>query len=512
MNFNKIIVLAVALIVGIMLTINTLTSSGANIAFLAKYLAVGSLFLGFFGKQFPYYLLIIFGATSDLIKRMLIVEGGVGTLDITYILMMSPLLMLGLFTGRVLKCLLEYKISKLEITALAIAVILGVFNFFVAGRTNASVMGVLQAGANVTSYFFLSFCVLKDFRNIQDYLKVVKFAAIVFIPVAIHGVVQAVYGYGGFEYDYLVSGHTTITNFADVDDTRPFSTLSSPGAFAFTSGALGAVCLILARSNKNNLTLANPVHTATWFPYVISVLLGVVLFIGCYVTKSRTQMLVVTCIIPYFFLIKNKTLTIFAYLSVFCSTVFLFLSSGYILENNLIQAYQNNIVPTLKNITGLESRYFLLSTFSVRLEGWHNVVTNPEFWHPFGNAEIAEFRKGATPSELRQAGVISHDMLSNTLISIGWVPLLILGMIGSSVLYRVHQLVSRLDPSTLESKCFRVALLTLFAAYLATLASSAISAYPTSLIVNIIFAMACLSYRDIMYNRDHVAEGHTVDQ
>lgn len=506
MPLNRLIIIIGAIFVGLALMVNTLTSTGANIAFLAKYLAVGSFFLGFAGKQLPYYILIIFATTSDMLKRMLVVEGGFNTLDITYILMMSPLLMFGIFTGRITTSLISRKLSKLEISALFIAITLGVFTFFVAGRANSSVMGILQAGANVTSYFFLSFCVLKDFKNLQDYLKVLKFAAIIFIPVALHGLMQAIYGYGGFEYDYLVSGFTTITNFADVDATRPFSSLSSPGAFAFTTGALGSVCLVLARNNKNSATLSNPAYSKSWFPYGISILIGLILFIGCYASKSRTQMLVVSCIVPYYFLIKNKALTIFAYISVLVSVIFLFAFSGYILEKELIQVYQRNIVPTLMKITGLESRYFVLATFTVRLEGWENVVTNPDFWHPFGNAEIAEFRKGATPKEMRQAGVISHDMLSNTLINVGWVPLFILGAIASSVLYRIHKLVIHLDHSTLESKCFRVALVALFAAYLATLASSAISAYPTSLIVNAIFAMTFLSYRDVMFNRNNAAQ------
>lgn len=490
--FNGI-TLFVSAIISLFVLVAIITSSGSNIAAFAKYLAIGSFVLGFVGSRLPFYLLVVYAATSDFLKRLLVIEGAFSRMDITFVLMMSPLLLSGLFIGQFLKCVMSTGFTRLQVYALLVGVGLSVLNLAIeTGGTG--LFGLLQAGANVASYFFLPFCALTAFKNTEEYLPLLRFAALIFVAVAIHGINQYFFGYPDFEYNYLKSGFTSIVDHSNIDKTRPFSTLSSPGALAYCCGLLAVTCFFFA-SPKKRMALSG--ERRVWYPTWISLLFFVVLMLGCFVSKSRTQMLMICAIFPLFLCLSSQALRITASVFGFITVVSLFFLSGYILDADLIEWYQRKTLPVLTNLTGLDGRYFTLSTMTIRLEGWDNILNNPEFRKPFGNPTALADRAEMTNAEMRAAGIRSHDMLSEALLKFGWVPLIFVGSILVIVSVKVNSWLRSLPKRTFEFRASRLGILALIAAYLGTIAGGALSAYPVCFILNLVFTLVYLTYRDL---------------
>ena len=487
MNIRAFLVIIVAIVISLIIITNVITGHGNNIAALAKTFAVISLIAGVTLQRFGVYLLIVYGACSDMIKRMLVIEGNFSSIDITYILMMSPLLMFGIFLGASADALLKRDITRLQWVALFFAFFLGGINFTVGGGSGA--IGLLQSGANVVSYFFLPFCILRSYKTLDDYLKVVKFAVIVFIPVAIHGIGQGLFGYGGFEYRYLVSGFTTIVNFPDVDATRPFSTTASPASFAYLSGIMGVTVITLSVIGAQRSRALN-------FSKVLAISMAFIFLWGCFISQSRGAILASICTLPLFFVIKNYRLTIMAYLLGLVTLLTLFASSGYILREGLLKQFQKDVVPHIVDFTGLDSRYFTLATMHVRLEGWDNMLSNPEFHKPFGNRALLKRTEGLSKREQKVLGLRSHDLISKMLLKAGWVPFLSMLILGGSLLFKVHRLIADLPKNSKESRCARLGLVALVAVYVTTITGSAIGAYPICLVANLLLPLCYLAIRD----------------
>lgn len=486
-----IVFIGLFLVIAIYVMSSVLTGSGSNIGALAKYVAVGSLFVGIIYRKPAFYLLVVYAAISDLLKRLLVVEGEFSQLDITYILMMSPLLMLGIFLGVSVDIIAKRALTRELKIALIVGTLLGGYNMASASiGGDSSILGLLQIGANSVSYYYLPFCALYVFKGQRDYIDLIKFATFIFVPVALFAMWQAIVGYSEFEIAYLLSGFTSIGNLNDIHATRPFSTVSSPGACAYTCGTLAMVCFFFA-NHKNRLSLDGSL--IPWRQTSISILFFLILLGGMFVTKNRTQMLVTLAIIPYFYLLSSYKKTIIAYASVFCFAAFLILTSGYILDNNLIESYQNNIVPTLTKITGLDGRYFTLATMNIRFEGWDAVMSNPEFWKPFGNSQLIEEASTMSMMEARGAGIRTHDVISGSLLKFGYVPILIVAPVAIFILLKMHKFIARIPSDSFESKAIRIGLLGLFAGYMGTLAGGALGAFPNPVIQNLLFTLVLMS-------------------
>ncbi len=494
MNSKTIVSVVLISIVAVFLIVNILTGDGSNLGALAKYFAFMSFFLGVIVKKLGVYLLVIYGAFSDMIKRMLVLEGDFSKIDISFILMMSPFLMLGIFAGSLLDGVFKRDITRFQWLSLFLAVALGIVNFVMGGGVNGGVIGIMQRGANVVSYFFLPFCILRQYNSLEEYMKVIKFTVIVFLLVAIHGIGQGLFGYGGFEYKYLISGQTTITDWSDIHATRPFSTTASPASFAYVSGIIGVATFLLSwfRGKGRIDTGFKRITFNKW----LALILTIFLVWGCLMSKSRGAILASLCTLPLFFLLKNLKLTVLSYGAALTTLITLFLSSAYILENDLLKSYQREVAPKIVEVTGIDGRYLTLATMHVRLEGWKNVVTNPEFQKPFGNRELVERMKGLDKQAKRRLDLKSHDMISSLLLNIGWVPLLFSSIIGGKILLSVNQVIARIPARTAESKCARVGLIALIAVYVTTLTGGAIAAFPVCLVANVLLCLTYLSVRD----------------
>jgi len=167
---------------------------------------------------------------------------------------------------------------------------------------------------------------------------------------------------------------------------------------------------------------------------VMGLIFTFILIWGCLISQSRAAILASLFTIPLFFLLKSYRVMFITYLFAFVILVTLIFSSKYILEKNLLHRYQHEIAPKITEVTGIKPRYFTLATMHIRLEGWANIVNNPEFQKPFGNRKLVKETKGISRQQRKSLNLETHDMISSLLLNFGWVSLLFLCVVGGAVL------------------------------------------------------------------------------
>lgn len=484
----------VALIGGIAVVVTILTNPGSSIASFARYLAAGIIALGFFGKRLPFYLLFFIGAYADLVKRFLVIEGRFSNLDIMSVLAINPLLMVALFAN----CLVRYIFSsglrsRWHVFALIYGACISLASLGFALRTGAEWTKLLQYGANLASYAFLPFCILTVFPTTKELCRLLRVAVVIFLPVPLYGILQFFNGYSGFEYDYLTSGFTTVTDWMDVQKTRPYSTVASPGAFAFACGFLAMLAFVFRNSRKLPTLDRSYVK---WFPWAVSIAITLFLFGGMLASKSRTQMLICMAALPLSVLFRSRRGTLASYSSLAAAVILLFAFSGAILDSKILERYQDEFAAGFSEKTGIQERYVKLSTMTIRVEGWRNLTTNPELWTLFGREDASEILKGDQMREVRQEGLASHDILTSSVISFGLVPVAMGGLIVALGLFAAHSRINRIPPQSVEGRLGRLGFAFFLLSYVgAGLAGGALLANPVPLFINISATLVIFAVR-----------------
>jgi hypothetical protein len=132
-----------------------------------------------------------------------------------------------------------------------------------------------------------------------------------------------------------------------------------------------------------------------------------------------------------------------------------------------------------------------VGTFSDRLRGFTNLVTNPEVYTLFGYGA----GRGGDPSD----SLYAHDMISNTLVTHGLVVLVVAGVFGVMVLTWMHRRVLRLRDMhhrLLASACIALAF-SLFV--ISCVSGSVLGTFPVNALMWLCFALLML-----VYQSDHV--------
>ncbi|BCU76914.1 hypothetical protein llg_16290 [Luteolibacter sp. LG18] len=94
-------------------------------------------------------------------------------------------------------------------------------------------------------------------------------------------------------------------------------------------------------------------------------------------------------------------------------------------------------------------RAVVLGTANDRLQGWVNLTQNPQIWQPFG------FKAAGMEDNIHDL-VWGHDLIIDTLITVGWVPPLILGMFAFWGVMRAQRWFFQLPSRSLERKLVRL--------------------------------------------------------
>lgn len=361
---------------GLYSIVSVLLTNGNTIGELCRFLLVGGFIFAFVSPRIGFFVWLTFCGYNDLVKRLLVIGGRITQDDLTFVLGITPAMFGGLVASLVVGGLMQStKVSLRDWKWFGIGIMLLLLAGASAARhPGAGMNGVLQAMANDGLYSLLLFVLPVLFRTTAEILKIWRFLLLVFLPVAIYGVVQQIFGFADFEVEYLLSGLSIEIKQLYAGEVRAFSTLNSPTALSVVCACLAVMSLYLGFGTKERgqrPILSRPV----------SVLCFLIHFAGLIASTSRTPLF-----IPLLALTGG-----WCFASVSRTRVFYTLTIGAFVGLVLISPW---LAPRLDDISvavasagpsgGFLSRMIVIGTYWDRLQGFASVLMNPDAWTLFG--------------------------------------------------------------------------------------------------------------------------------
>ena len=372
------------------------------------------------------YLLIVTTGYLDLVKRLGVLTDSLSELDITVTLAVAPLLMLSICFGVLIRNILERK--KLEswqwvVLALLIACMgaVAIQSF----RGDKGFLGGAQSFVNSSGYLPMALITSMILPAPQDSLKVLRFALWVFLPVALYGIWQQIFGFNNFELRFLESGYTITVGDLDEARPRPFSTLNSPHTLSVCTAIFAGVALFVPFKRGNRLLWQYPV--------------SLVYILGCLATIGRSGIFIMPITLIGWLCFRRKWTTCVFYGTILGALIVLMVNAQPVLERlgsleKLLPINDNDAVST---------EAFRLGTFSDRLMSFHNGLTNPRFHTLFGDPDAAK-----ADDEHSYGETVAHDQITQTLVRYGLVGLGASILIAATGLAIAHRAVLRLTDYT----------------------------------------------------------------
>ncbi|MGV3660148.1 MAG: hypothetical protein ACO1TE_08180 [Prosthecobacter sp.] len=416
--------------------LSVLLGGGNSIGALAQFLSVGSCILAVIRPRLALYLMVIYAGYSDLLKRMMVFDGHVTMTDVLWVRALCPLTLAGIVLGTLVRTLHDgslYQRRKL------ISLLVCVFGFIASGLSALRSGGGFNAAATQladgAAYMFLLFVVPSIFRKPDEIISFIKYCLVLFVPVALYGVKQQIFGLSDFEIEYLRSGLTVLSKHLDDVRPRPFSTLVDSSPFGTSCAICACLALIVRRHHRD-------AGTRLWG--MMSFVLFAIFVAGC--VASMTRFANINWALPILLLpvLRNQRGTVALY-----GTLVALFVTACIYAQALIAGVTKLTLWALENFggTAIGEQFVRFWTICDRLEGMHDLAHNPLMWTMFGYGS----KMAADMHEARM--VASHDLVSNLLLEIGWLPLCLV-IIGTSVaLLSFHRSLWKLRGSRVFNIC-----------------------------------------------------------
>lgn len=394
-------------------------------------------------------ILLVLCAYSDLLKRLLILFSRLSFEEVGRVLAMAPIVVAGL----VIALISRWAFHRMDITRrdffMSIAVLAAMgMSFRLAWKVSHEFLGSIKNSINSGLYVAVMPVVAKFLSGKEDLLRYIRITIYIFIPAAIYGIFQTIFGFADFEQDYLATGLTVIT-FEGVP--RPFSTLNSAGAWGDASALMAifslvpyvvtrqrevplsplilpavfvvfypAICAISGISFS--ITVAALGILATMLPFVIAAgnglppskrllpLLSFALFSSaCVCSLCRHSYFMLLAGLFGIFCFRTLRRTRVFYMIVAILGASLILSSSYLL--NHLEEWD----PSTTATSEFSQRALALQTYAERLKGFNNLVSSTDMYSAFGLPN--EKKSGAT--------TYHHDPISGILVDYGVLALLV---------------------------------------------------------------------------------------
>lgn len=416
--------------------LSVLLGGGNSIGALAQFLSIGSCILAMIRPRLALYLMVLYAGYSDLLKRMMVFDGHVTMGDVLWVRALCPLTLAGICLGTLVRSLHDgslYQRRKL------ISLLVCLLGFTISGVSALRSGGGFNAAATQladgAAYMFLLFVVPCAFRTPEQIISFIKYCLIVFIPVALYGLKQQIFGLSDFEIEYLRSGLTVLSKHLDDVRPRPFSTLVDSSPFGTSCALCACLALMVRRHHRDT-------GTRQWG--LLSFVLFALFVAGC--VASMTRFANINWALPILLLpvLRSQRGTIALYTSVL--TVFI---TACIYAQDLINWVTKITLWALENFggTAIGEQFVRFWTICDRLEGMHDLAHNPLMWTVFGYGSKAA-------ADMHEAHMVaSHDLISNLLLEIGWLPLGLLIIVSAIALRSFHRSVWTLRGTPVFNIC-----------------------------------------------------------
>jgi hypothetical protein len=419
---NTAIFGGLALIVALYVIVAIITGGGNSIGELGKFGMIGCFILGMFAPRGGIFLMIFLAGYSDLLKRTLILESQISLMDVAYVLGMAPIALAGVTMGIVTRKLLHREFTSREAMAFGISTVCLVIGTAMGLDGGGAGLRSLRVVADYGVFAFLLFVIPAVFPDRNEVIKLLKITLWMFVPVAIYGIWQRIFGFAGFELDYLRTGLSSEQRQLLDVKIRPFSTLNAATSLTMVTAASVVYTLICRRARK-----LSSLEAVFFF--------GLYSF-ACFMTYTRVGWAVLILSIFLIFMLRSKLTTGLMYL------VGMACFAGLILNAELLRSrlpqWQNEITgnsSSASNAQGLR-----IMTLSDRLIGFENMKIRRN-WTPFGIESQGARIKGLSDN---YSTTFSHDAFTGFLFKFGYIPMGAVILLGILLLAWIHRELLRM--------------------------------------------------------------------
>lgn len=429
MNDRNPLIYIIGALLACLVCISVFVGDGNLLANLFFYLIIGGGILACMSPKAGFILCLLSCFFVDLAKRLLVVSDRVQTQDLYYVLGFPPLV----FSIVLISLLARGMVGKSSITRwnlmmFVLACIVALINAaFTLLQGNVGISQLLQNTANGGLYAMLLFVVPLLYPKTDDVLRLFKILLWIFVPVAIYGVIQQVWGFREFEILYLQTGRSIEEKQLLTDRVRAFSTLNSPTSLGAISAALMMVPLFLATTRRVGGRL-------------LSIPLAL-LFTGSFAaalmaSTSRSGIIIIAVCLAGLWCFRSRLGTVSFYVVMLIAFATLLVGATY------FQDRLNDMSERLIALAGSQFSEDTLSinTFSDRLRGFSQVLTNPDAYSLFGYGSD----RGNDPGD----PLYNHDILSNILVHYGVIALGVVVVPGTFLLLFIHRSLLRIRDSS----------------------------------------------------------------
>lgn len=373
-----------------------------------RFLTPLAIVLGLATPRLPFYLLLAAGAYLDLIKRFMILDSRFSDVDLAFLLGFAP----ALVAGMVLKFVFAAISKSQDVSAREIRLFFAItFLCCVLGGAQMLMAGSLRSAGNavnMVAYLYMPLLVPRIFKDIPDLKRLMVMTSIIYLPAALWAINQAYYGLATFEMQYLRSGMTTEIRQLDEEVFRNMGTMVSAHALSMVASIL-AIALIIPITWKTG-----KISLRVWLNPIRLVFIWLFLT-GAYFTFSRTGWACAAIALLAFVILQNRFLTYTAYFTTLLGIAALYLSADHLLNSRITQETQEILFEKF-GATAEARQSLVLGTLDARLESMASFVNDSRIWTPFG-LKLAK-------KDVQINWV--HDILTENLIRLGYVPLSIL--------------------------------------------------------------------------------------
>ena len=465
-NLSKIFMSGTLVVIGLLMFVSMMSSGGNIIGKAALYLSILSFILGVLVPKTSSYIILILAGYSDLFKRFLVLDTSISQLDLVYVLAMAPVSLAGIVLSLLMSGVLRRTLTKSDILRFCICSgVLGAVavSIFLGGDGLRGLRVLADYGAFIYLYFALPIL----FPSREALMKYTRAALIIFIPVAIYGIWQRLYGLSAFELDYLDTGLSTETRQFDDIDFRPFSALDAASSLAMVCAACMLLSSVLLRAKL-------------LFP-VVGLSLMLLFGLACVLTFTRTGW-VCACAAPFFiFAFRHRSTTLLFYVGGVTTFLALVLCSEWFMDN--LQGWQADI--SGEGDYGRSTQAFRVTTLYDRFLGFSN-LKNPDNWTPFGIKGSTVYGEGRFDDT-----AFSHDAISSFIFNRGYV---LAGVIALGGLISVIKLHGTILAQPLQQRKYSTQIVGTCAALLISLlAGGYIFQFPANIFLWILVCLAANS-------------------
>jgi O-antigen ligase len=422
--------------------------------------AIAVFLVAIFNPKAGFYLLIVGTGYVDMIKRLGILTGNLTYGDVVVALAFPPILCVCICAGVVLQCVFQHRrLERWQYLILAVVSLLMIAVLLKNVSGGAGLLQGLQDFANSGAYFPLMLIAGILLPKPEDLKQFIKFCLVIYIPVALYGIWQQIFGLNGFEIDYLHTGYTIVVSQLDDVRPRPFSTLNSPHALTVMMAVLALLAFFTHLKGSKRTSWQIPV--------------GILFMGGCWASLSRAGWVLLALGVIGWICFRRASTTLGFYGLVTALLVMLIVNADPLLDS------LDYLQQKLPGDSALAEQTFRIETFSDRLCSFRNMVTNPLFHTWFGSHELH-----SPNGTIVARDEVVHDQLTQILVQFGFVGLSGFLFLLVGALWLTHRCV--LVQRDLETRTTAIALLTVLAAilYSGMLFGSHLGVFP----VNVFFA------------------------